>query len=581
MDKGESPVPDIKVDTSKRPGPGVLEGTRVQERLKEINGTPDPKPQTREEFFKGDFLKQFGETGTIDRGAATKEINEKYDEKFQANKLAEERAKALEWKYTGGQKKESPMTVAEATARLEEINQQREAGMFNQAAPQAETPQTNAATQDTLARTSVGAPVGEPRDGLKEMEALGQLEPGHGDLLARMEREGQLDPGRGDLLKKMEKDGQITNTNKTAVEPNPAAKPATATTSEDAATKEAEENASPIDNVKPFPEDSAGNNPTPSADTVTNSLDSMEGLPDSTAGKTAPKPVTELDASVADSLNSMEGIAEVVPVAPTTPKTPGEASPAKPIKSEKKPLWKRMFEKRSNADAKKTLGKDMSEDIDQVEPFADVVQEEKATVEKKKGFWERVRDTRDRIGNRLKSFFEKVGNGAKNAEAKGAERLEQLRDKADQLDGKVADRLEKIGKETKDNVVRAAVKLKEKIGTSTMTALDIAIDGASIPAIGTLGLGVAPVEAAIVKGVELSQSIRATLQEKDADRRELKVIKTLEGDKNESRLSLEASNSRKKAIALREAARGNKEKIEKYRFAKRAIVAMADRLLGR
>lgn len=117
--------------------------------------------QAKNDSLKGDFAKQFEKSGTIDRKAAAKEINEKYDEYFQREKLAEERAKALEWKYTGGQKKEPLMTVAEATARLERINKEREEGKYKKTTtPEVKKTQTNIL--------------------------------GSGDLLARMEREGQI-----------------------------------------------------------------------------------------------------------------------------------------------------------------------------------------------------------------------------------------------------------------------------------------------------------------------------------------------------------------------------------------------------
>jgi hypothetical protein len=46
-----------------------------------------------------------------------------------------------------------------------------------------------------------------------------------GDLLAKMEELGQLDPGHGDLLKKMERDGMITRTDKTGLKTKSKAEP--------------------------------------------------------------------------------------------------------------------------------------------------------------------------------------------------------------------------------------------------------------------------------------------------------------------------------------------------------------------
>lgn len=121
-DQGSDP------NTSKRPGPGVLEGTRTQAR---INGIEEKKPLTREEFLRGEFLRQFDETGTFDRKKATAEAN--VDPQEQKERMEEERARALEWKYTGGQQKETPMRAEDTVPILERINKEREGGKFNQA----------------------------------------------------------------------------------------------------------------------------------------------------------------------------------------------------------------------------------------------------------------------------------------------------------------------------------------------------------------------------------------------------------------------------------------------------------------
>lgn len=65
---------DVETLESKRPAREVLEETRTQAG---INGgdIEDKKPLTREEFLKGEFLRQFGEKGTIDRQRPTEETN--------------------------------------------------------------------------------------------------------------------------------------------------------------------------------------------------------------------------------------------------------------------------------------------------------------------------------------------------------------------------------------------------------------------------------------------------------------------------------------------------------------------------
>ncbi|MDZ4228307.1 MAG: hypothetical protein U1E54_03605, partial [Candidatus Levybacteria bacterium] len=144
-------------NASKRPGPGVLEGTRTQAR---INGIEEKKPLTREEFLKGEFLRQFDKTGTFDRKKATAEAN--VDLQEQKERMEEERARILEWKYKGGQQKETPMRAEDTVPILERINQQREEGKFNQVDNQQQEKEPIAqttATEDSSATTEIATPV--------------------------------------------------------------------------------------------------------------------------------------------------------------------------------------------------------------------------------------------------------------------------------------------------------------------------------------------------------------------------------------------------------------------------------------
>lgn len=133
--KIEDSVPDA--NASKRPPKGVLEGTRTQARINEED-MEGKKPLTREEFLKGEFLRQSDETGTIDRQRTTEEAN--IDEYGKREKKAEDHARALEWKYTGGEdKKESPMRAEDTVAILKKAYKE-EAQTTEPVAPKVKTP---------------------------------------------------------------------------------------------------------------------------------------------------------------------------------------------------------------------------------------------------------------------------------------------------------------------------------------------------------------------------------------------------------------------------------------------------------
>lgn len=107
-----------------------------------------------EEFLKGKFTRDALNNVNTDKGQAAREINENYDEYFQREKRAEEKARALEWKYTGGQQKETPMGPEDTVPILERINREREGGKFKkEAVREAVVPSVK--SSDKLAKTTV------------------------------------------------------------------------------------------------------------------------------------------------------------------------------------------------------------------------------------------------------------------------------------------------------------------------------------------------------------------------------------------------------------------------------------------
>lgn len=156
-------------------------GAGVQESPRPTGLNEEAKSQTEKESLKSDFLKEFNETGSIDRKNATEEFNEKRDKQFQKEKEAEEIAKALE----NREGNEPTISVEDTVKILEEINKKREAGEYRKTTE----PETKAnIVEDKKSEAVTSEATKKTEDAERKAKEIVEK----GDLLARMEREGQL-----------------------------------------------------------------------------------------------------------------------------------------------------------------------------------------------------------------------------------------------------------------------------------------------------------------------------------------------------------------------------------------------------